>query len=44
MVFSFRFYIESWSERDSNPRACAYGAHALNHRAFWPNDQMRLMV
>ena len=27
----FRFYIESWPERDSNPRPRAYRARALNH-------------
>ena len=27
---SYRFYIESWPEWDSNPRPGAYRAHALN--------------
>ena len=40
----FRFYIESWPERDSNRRRRAYRAHTLNHRPTWPNDQMCLMV
>ena len=31
MVFIFRFYIESWTEWDSNPRPHAYRANALNH-------------
>ena len=25
----FRFHVESWPEWDSNPRLCAYCAHAL---------------
>ena len=44
MYIYIYIYIESWPEWDSNPRPRTYRAHALNHCAIWPYDQMCLMV